>query len=184
MNKVILMGRLTADPEMKQTQNGIPTCRFSVAINRPFTPKDGGERQADFINVVAWRQTAEFVARYFSKGKMILVEGTLRNNNWTDNNGVKHYTNDIIAENVSFCGDKNPNGGQQQGGNFNPNNSYGGGGNSYGGNNSGGNNNNYQSQNYNQAPPQQNYGQSSGSEASFGDMGGFEEILGDGDVPF
>ena len=123
MNKIILMGRLTANPEMKQTQSGINTCRFSIAINRPFTPKDGGERQADFINVVAWRQTAEFVARYFSKGKMILVEGTLRNNNWTDNNGVKHYTNDIIAENVSFCGDKNENNSNQQTNNNNYNQS-------------------------------------------------------------
>ena len=102
LNKVIIMGRLTADPELKQTQSGIATCRFSVAVNRNYTSKDTGERQADFINVVAWRNTAEFVSKYFPKGKMIIVEGSLRNNNYTDQNGVKHYSMDVQADNVSF----------------------------------------------------------------------------------
>ena len=106
LNKVILMGRLVADPELKQTTNNISVCRFSIAINRPFVPKDGGERQSDFINIVVWRNTAEFVSKYFTKGKMIIVEGTLRNNNYTDKDGVKHYSLEVHADNVSFGGDK------------------------------------------------------------------------------
>jgi len=102
INKVILMGRLTADPELRQTASGISSCRFSVAIDRGYKSKDTGERQTDFINVVAWRQTAEFVSRYFSKGKMIIVEGSLRNNNYTDQNGNKRYTMDVLADNVTF----------------------------------------------------------------------------------
>lgn len=100
MNKVIIMGRLCADPEFRQTNNGIPCCRFRVAINRPKT-KDG-DQQADFINVVCWRQKGEFVSRYFSKGSMIIVEGQLRNNDYTDNNGVKHYGIEVLADNVEF----------------------------------------------------------------------------------
>ena len=106
INKAILMGRLVADPELKQTASNISVCKFTIAINRPFVPKDGGERQSDFINIVVWRNTAEFVSRYFSKGKMIIVEGALRNNNYTDNNGTKHYTIEVHADNVSFGGDK------------------------------------------------------------------------------
>ena len=102
LNKVILMGRLVADPELKQTTNNISVCRFSIAINRPFAPKDGGERQSDFINIVVWRNTAEFVSKYFSKGKMIIVEGALRNNNYTDKDGVKHYSLEVHADKVSF----------------------------------------------------------------------------------
>lgn len=101
INKVILMGRLTADPELKQTQSGISCLRCTIAINRQYKA-DNGERQADFINVVAWRQTAEFISKYFSKGKMIIVEGSLRNNNYTDQNGVKHYAIDVHADNVAF----------------------------------------------------------------------------------
>ena len=106
INKVILMGRLVADPELKQTTSNISVCKFTIAINRPFVSKDGGERQSDFINIVVWRNTAEFVSKYFTKGKMIIVEGALRNNNYTDSNGVKHYTIEVYADNVSFGGDK------------------------------------------------------------------------------
>jgi len=102
INKTILMGRLVADPELKQTASNIAVCKFTIAINRPFVPKDGGERQSDFINIVVWRNTAEFVSKYFSKGKMIIVEGALRNNNYTDSNGVKHYAIEVHADNVSF----------------------------------------------------------------------------------
>lgn len=102
INKIILMGRLVADPELKQTTNNIAVCKFTIAINRPFVPKDGGERQSDFINIVVWRNTAEFVSKYFTKGKMIIVEGALRNNNYTDSNGTKHYTIEVHADNVSF----------------------------------------------------------------------------------
>lgn len=100
INKVIIMGRLTADPELKQTQNGVAVCRINVAVNRPKI-KDK-EQEADFISVQAWRNTAEFISKYFSKGKMIIVEGSLRNNNYTDQNGVKHYSMVVQADSVNF----------------------------------------------------------------------------------
>ena len=112
INKVILMGRLTADPELKQTQSGIAFCKFTVAINRP-KQKDK-EQEADFISVTSWRNTAEFVAKYFAKGKMIIVEGSLRNNNYTDNNGVKHYSMDVLADSVNFGESKNAGSNQPQ----------------------------------------------------------------------
>ena len=102
INKVILMGRLTADPELKQTSNGISICRFTVAVNRSYADKQTGERQTDFISVTSWRSTADFVARYFSKGRMIIVEGSLRNNDYTDKNGIKHYSMEVMADNVTF----------------------------------------------------------------------------------
>lgn len=101
INKVILMGRLTADPELKQTQSGISFLRFSIAVNRQYKA-DNGERQTDFINIVAWRQTAEFVSRYFHKGTPITVVGSLRNNNYTGQNGVKRYSMEVLADNVDF----------------------------------------------------------------------------------
>lgn len=102
LNKVILMGRLCADPDFRQTQSGIAVCRIRVAIDRPYTSKSTGERQADFINVVCWRQQAEFVSRYFHKGSMIIVEGRLQNSDYTDGNGVKHYSMEVQADNVTF----------------------------------------------------------------------------------
>ena len=102
MNKVILMGRLTADPELRYTTNNIPVCRFSIAVNRPFT-KQGEEKQADFFNITAWRATGEFASRYFKKGTRVLVEGSIRNNNYDDNQGVKHYSVDIQAERLYFA---------------------------------------------------------------------------------
>ena len=109
MNKVVLMGRLTADPELRQTQSGIASCRFTVAVNRRFADKSTGERQADFISCVAWRQTAEFISRYFNKGSMICLEGELRTGSYTDRNhsDVTHYTTDVYVDNVEFCGSKN-----------------------------------------------------------------------------
>ncbi len=108
MNKVILMGRLTADPELRQTQSGIASCRFTIACDRKYADKNTGERQADFITCVAWKQTAEFVSRYFSKGKMIAVEGSIRTGSYKDKkySDVTHYTSDIYVDNVEFCGDK------------------------------------------------------------------------------
>ena len=100
INKIIIMGRLTADPELRQTVSGISTCRFSVAVDRPYQ-KDK-EKQADFIRCTAWRANAEFISRYFSKGKMIIAEGSLRNNDYTDQNGTKHYGMDVQVDNVSF----------------------------------------------------------------------------------
>lgn len=111
MNKVILTGRLTADPELKQTQSGISSCRFTVAVDRKFANKETGERQADFITCVAWRQTAEFLSKYFNKGKMICVEGNLRTDSYKDKNhdDVTHYTTEVYVDNVEFCGGKNDN---------------------------------------------------------------------------
>jgi single-strand DNA-binding protein len=106
LNKVIIMGRLTKDPDLKNTQSGVAMCRFSVAVERQFKDKVTGERQTDFLDCTAFRGTAEFISRYFAKGNMILVEGNIQNNNYTDNNGVKHYSNNIMVENVSFCGGK------------------------------------------------------------------------------
>lgn len=107
MNKVVLIGRLTADPEHRQTQSGVSTCRFTVAVNRKFKNQNG-EYDADFISCTAWRQTAEFVSKYFSKGKMIVVEGSLRTGSYTDKNhsDVTHYTTDVFVDSVEFCGDK------------------------------------------------------------------------------
>ena len=110
-NRIILMGRLTKDPELKTTQSGVTMCRFSIAVDRAYSK--GQEKQTDFFDITAWRQTAEFVSKWFSKGKCILIEGKLQNNNYTDQNGVKQYRNAIIADNVAFCGDKS--GGQQIG---------------------------------------------------------------------
>lgn len=108
MNKVILKGRLTADPELRQTQSGISSCRFTLAVDRKFADKNTGERQADFVSCTAWRSTAEFVSRYFTKGSMILVEGALRTGSYTDKNhsDVTHYTTDVFVDNVEFCESK------------------------------------------------------------------------------
>lgn len=120
INKIILMGRLTADPELRQTQNGISVVKFTVAVNRQFADKQTGERQADFINVTAWRTTADFVAKYFHKGSMIIVEGSLRNNNYTDQNGVKHYSMIVQADSVNFGESKSAAGGGQPQQNYAP----------------------------------------------------------------
>ncbi len=105
LNCAIIMGRLTADPELRTTPNGISVTSFSVAVDRSYQ-KAGAERQTDFINVVAWRQTAEFVSRYFHKGSMIAVQGSIQTRNYEDRNGNKRTAVEIIADNVSFCGSK------------------------------------------------------------------------------
>lgn len=107
INNVTIMGRLTADPELRQTPSGISTCTVTIAVDRNYTPQ-GQEKQADFIPVVAWKQTAEFIARNFAKGKMIAVVGQLRTRTYTDKrySDVTHYAMEINADSVSFCGDK------------------------------------------------------------------------------
>ena len=99
---------MCSDPELRQTQSGVASCQFTVAVNRKFADKNTGERQADFIRCQAWRQTAEFVGKYFSKGKMIAVEGSLRTGSYQDKNhpDVMHYTTDLMVDNVEFFGDK------------------------------------------------------------------------------
>ena len=165
MNKVILVGRLTADPELRQTQSGISSCRFTIAVDRRFADKNSGERQADFISCTAWRQTAEFISRYFNKGKLIAVEGSLRTGSYADRNhpDVTHYTTDVFVDNVEFVGGKGESGGSQGG---YQNNSY---------------QNNFQTPQQQAAPqqPAQN-----NDSMSYGNLSDFEEILSDGDVPF
>ena len=104
LNCAVIMGRLTADPELRQTPSGVSVTRFTVAVDRGYV-KPGEERKADFINVVAWRQTAEFVTRYFSKGSMIAVQGAIQTGSY-EKDGIKRSTFEIVADNVSFCGSK------------------------------------------------------------------------------
>lgn len=168
LNKVIIMGRLTADPELRQTPNGVSTCQFTVAVDRNYTPQ-GGERQSDFITVVAWRQTAEFVSRYFAKGRMICVEGNLRTRTYDDKRypDVRHYVTEVYADSVYFTGEK----AQQGGGNYAPQQ--------------------FAQPQYSQPAPAQSApqyapqpSQQSAPAVSFGDLGDFEEVIGDGDLPF
>lgn len=98
-NRIILMGRLTKDPEIRTTQSGVTMCRFSIAVDRAYSK--GQEKQTDFFDITAWRQTAEFVSKYFSKGKCILIEGKIQNNNYTDQNGVKQYDNTAVLRKYS-----------------------------------------------------------------------------------
>ncbi|MBP0972460.1 MAG: single-stranded DNA-binding protein [Oscillospiraceae bacterium] len=203
-NRIILMGRLTKDPELRTTQSGVPMCRFSIAVDRSYSK--GQEKQTDFFDITAWRTTAEFVSKWFSKGKCILIEGKLQNNNYTDQNGVKQYRNAIIAESVAFCGDKSgtqsqpaaptqqpyQNQYQQQG--YAQNQGY---------------QQQYQqgytqqqyrqppqNQGYRQAPPPQNYAPAQNQPPQGyqqpppqnmgqpGDLGDFEILIDDGEVPF
>ena len=175
LNRVILMGRLTRDPEYKQTASGTAVCRISLAIDRKFANKETGEREADFVECDAWRSTADFIARYFSKGNPILVEGELRNNNYTDNNGVKHYGMRVLIDNVSFCGSKADNNGQQQSGTYaaagTPQHPQA-----------------QQNTGYNALHDMPRRQPAAAAPASaplaIGDLGEFEEILSDGEVPF
>lgn len=104
-NKVILIGHLTADPELKTTQSGLSVTSFSIGVNRRAS-KDGSPQQVDFINIVCWRQTAEFVTRYFTKGRPILVCGQLQARSWVDNNNNKRTTYEVVADEVSFVDKK------------------------------------------------------------------------------
>ncbi len=113
LNRVILMGRLTADPELRQTPNGISVTSFSVAVDRSFLSQSG-ERVTDFINCVAWRQTAEFITKYFSKGRMIAVEGMLQVRRYTDQQGNNRTATEVVVDNASFCGSKAETGGASQ----------------------------------------------------------------------
>ena len=102
LNKVILMGHMTADPELKQTTSGISVCSFSIGVNRRYSRAEQGQQSVDFINIVSWRQQAEFVSRYFKKGSSIIVCGSLQTRNWTDNQGQKRYVTEVVADEVSF----------------------------------------------------------------------------------
>ena len=142
LNHIVIMGRLVRDPELRRTGSGIAVASFRVAVDRDFAPKDGGERKADFIDCVAWRQTGEFISKYFTKGRMAVVSGRLQIRSWTDKDGNKRRTAEVVADNVYFGDSRRDNeGGNAFGGNTYGGNAYGGnnfGGNNYGGNNFGG----------------------------------------------
>lgn len=105
LNRIILMGRLTHDPELRRTQSDTPVCSFSLAVDRDY--KRDGEKETDFIDIVAWRSTADFVSKYFTKGRMAVVEGRLQIRDWTDKEGGKRRSAEVIADNVYF-GDSKP----------------------------------------------------------------------------
>ena len=149
------MGRLVADPELRQTPNGVSVASFSIAVDRNYQSKDTGERQTDFINCVAWRQTGEFISRYFQKGRMIAVEGSLQSRRYEDKTGAKRTAYEVIVDQAYF-GDSKPAGGQSVAG----------------------------ATPFPTEPPQFEEPQN-GSSLSVGDFGNFEEIdTDDGDLPF
>lgn len=126
LNHIVIMGRLVRDPELRRTGTGVAVASFRMAVDRDFAPKDGGERKADFIDCVAWRQTGEFISKYFTKGRMIIVDGRLEMRDWTDKDGNKRTSAEIVVANAYF-GDSKRDGDSG-------NSSYGG--NAYGGSNS------------------------------------------------
>ena len=111
LNHIVIMGRLTRDPEIRYTQSQTPVASFSLAVERDFGGKDGGEKQTDFIDCVAWRQTAEFVSKYFTKGSMAVVSGRLQIRDWTDREGGKRRSAEVVADNVYFGESKRRDGG-------------------------------------------------------------------------
>ncbi len=155
MNNVSLLGRLTADPELRHTPSGAATTRFSIAVDRRV--KAGDEKQADFINIVAWNQRAEMICKYFSKGQRIAITGSIRTGSYTDRDGNKRYTFEVWADNVDFCESK-------------------GGSSSYDGGSS-------YSNNYNRQTPSRQE-QSAPASYSSGDDGDFVDMPTDDDLPF
>ena len=165
LNRVILMGRITQDIELRTTPQGVSVVTFNIAVDRNFV-RQGEERQADFITCVAWRQQAEFINRYFSKGRMIAIEGNLRSRTYDDKNGTKHYVTEVFVDQVSFTGERAQQGDGYQGG--------------------------YRSDNYqpsyrNDPAPQAkspSYREPDNQPISIGGLDDFEEILSDDGVPF
>ena len=167
LNKIVVMGRLTRDPELRRTQSGLSVTSFSVACDRDFKSQSG-EKETDFIDIVAWRQTAEFVCKYFSKGRMAVVEGRLQIRDWQDNNGNKRRSAEIVADNVYFGDSKRDGdgGGYPQGG-YAPQGGYPQQGPSYG------------------APGGSSYGAASGGYPASDYGGDFAEVSeDDGELPF
>ena len=117
LNKIIIMGRLTRDPELRRTQSGTAVTSFSIACDRDFKSQSG-EKETDFIDVVAWRNTAEFVSKYFAKGRMAVVEGRLQIRDWTDREGGKRRSAEVVADNVYFGDSKRDSGGEYGGSSF------------------------------------------------------------------
>ena len=172
LNHITIMGRLTRDPELRRTSSGIAVASFTVAVDRDFGGRDGGEKETDFIDCVAWRQTGEFVSKYFTKGSMIVVSGRLQIRNWNDKDGNKRRSAEIVADNVYFGESKRSN---------DSNSTYGG--NTYGGNSSYGNNNNYGGSSYNSAPaPSYDGGYTAPASAPASDFAMLEDD--DAQLPF
>ena len=111
LNHITIMGRLTRDPELRRTGSGIAVASFTVAVDRDFASRESGERETDFIDCVAWRQTGEFVSKYFTKGRMAVVSGRLQIRSWTDKDGNKRRTAEVVADNVYFGDSKRENDG-------------------------------------------------------------------------
>lgn len=186
MNVVSLIGRLTAEPELKHTQSGIAFVRFSVAVDRP--TRQGEERQTDFINCVAWRTTAEFISRYFSKGNRIGITGSIRTGSYTAQDGSKRYTTEVQVDSAYFCESKGSSGGSGYNNNSysnNGGNNYNNGGNNYnnGYNNNGGSGYNNNSYSEPSNIPDQSHSDSNSSYSN-GSAGEFQNIPSDKDLPF
>lgn len=111
LNHIVIMGRLTKDPELRTTQSGTPVTSFTLAVDRDFKSRDSGEKSVDFIDCVAWKQTAEFVSKYFAKGRMAVVEGRMQIREWKDKDGNNRRTAEVVAENVYFGDSKKDDGG-------------------------------------------------------------------------
>ena len=127
LNHIVIMGRLARDPELRRTGSGIAVTSFTLAVDRDFAPKDGGERETDWIDCVAWRQTGEFVSKYFTKGRMAIVSGRLQIRNWTDKDGNKRSSAEVVADNVYFGDSKrDDHAGSAYGGYSAPAQNYGG----------------------------------------------------------
>ena len=128
LNHIVLMGRLTRDPGLRRTGSGIAVASFTLAVDRDYAPKDGGARETDFIDIVAWRSTAEFVSKYFSKGRMAVVSGRLQIRPWEDKDGNKRRSAEVVADNVYFGEskrDSESSGGYSAGNGYNTGNNYG-----------------------------------------------------------
>ena len=169
LNRIVIMGRLVRDPELRTTQSGVAVTSFTLAVDRDFKSKDSGEKSTDFIDVVAWRQTAEFVCKYFSKGRMAIAEGRLQIRDWKDRDGNNRRSAEVVADNVYFGDSKRDGGGDSYGspppyGNPVPS-SY-----------SGAQNSSYSEE------PSSPYGGGYGSRSS--EPSGFEEVDDGGDLPF
>lgn len=156
LNVAILMGRLVADPELRHTPNNVAVTSFTIAVDRSYV-KSGAERQADFIDIVAWRNTAEFVCNYFRKGQMIALQGSIQTRSYTDSQGIKRKAFEIVADNVHFADSKRDNSGNNNFNNYN---------------------------NYNEQPRHDMASSMPTPAYTSGNTGDFEEIITDDDLPF
>ena len=127
LNHITIMGRLTRDPELRRTGSGVAVASFTLAVDRDFGKTESGDKETDFIDCVAWRQTGEFVSKYFTKGSMIVVSGRLQIRNWTDKEGNKRRSAEVVADNCYFGESKRNSEGNAYGGNTYGGNSFGGG---------------------------------------------------------